>query len=240
MSSPYGPSGGQDPQQQWGQQPYGGGNPPGTPSGGFPQQGGYPQQPQSPYPPEQGQYGYQQQSPYQPTQQQPQPGQPQPTQQYPNQPQGYGPPTGQQAAPFGQYNPNQPLNPNQPQGGPGGLPPGYPGAPPAKKRGGAGIWIAVVVVVLLVGAFAVTAFVTPGFLVTKVFDQGAVQDGVKGVLTGKYSVADVESVSCPADQEVKKDARFSCKVTIGGQEKTVNITVRSDDGEYEVAPPLDN
>ncbi|EWC59114.1 hypothetical protein UO65_5605 [Actinokineospora spheciospongiae] len=233
MSSPYGPSGGQDPQQQWGQQPYGGGNPPGTPSGGFPQQGGgYPQQPgQSPYPPEQGQYGYQQQpqQPYQPTQQQPQTGQ-QPGQQYPGaQQSGYGPPTGQQPQ-FGGYNPNQPQ---------GGMPPGYPGAPAEKKGGGAGIWIAVVAVVLVAGVVAVLAFVTPGFANTKVFDQNAVQDGVKSILTGKYSVENVESVSCPADQEVKKDARFTCDVTIGGEQKKVNITVRSDEGEYEVAPPSD-
>src|SRR5690242_20174109 len=72
MTSPYGPPGGSDPQQQWGQQPqpYGGTPQPGTPSGGFPAQGppsggfpasGYGQQPQQPY----GGYGQQpQQQPY--------------------------------------------------------------------------------------------------------------------------------------------------------------------------------
>jgi Domain of unknown function (DUF4333) len=81
MTSPYGPPGGNDPQQQWGQQPYGGGPTPGTPSpsGGVPAQPGYPQQPgygqpdpsQQPYggygqqPPTQQQYPYgQQQQPY--------------------------------------------------------------------------------------------------------------------------------------------------------------------------------
>jgi uncharacterized protein DUF4333 len=83
MSSPYGPPGGNDPQQQWGQQPYGGGPTPGAPSpaGGFPAQGPY------------GQPGYGQPDPSQ----QPYGGygqQPQPTQQYPygqpQQPYGYG------------------------------------------------------------------------------------------------------------------------------------------------------
>lgn len=78
MTSPYGPAGGSDPQQQWGQQPqqpYGGGPTPGTPSGGFPAPGygqqppyGQPEQQQQPY------GGYGQQQPYggygqQPTQQ---------------------------------------------------------------------------------------------------------------------------------------------------------------------------
>lgn len=215
MSSPYGPSGGNDP-QQWGQpqQPYGGGpTPPGTPSGGFPAQGGgYPQQQpygQQPY----GQPGGEQQQ---------QPGgygqQPQPTQQYPMG--GYP-----QQQPYGQQ--------------PGGYPPpgGYPGAP--AKKSNTVLWIGVVVLVLAAGAFAVTAFFKPGFLVTKEFDQTAVQDGVKSILVDKYNIDKVESVSCPAGEEVKKDRQFSCKATIAGEERTVNITVRNDNGEYEVAPPSD-
>ncbi|AOS63238.1 DUF4333 domain-containing protein [Actinoalloteichus hymeniacidonis] len=70
MTSPYGPSGGNDPQQQWGQQPYGGytGTPAGgTPEQGYPQTGGYPQQgyPQTGAYPQQGypqQGGYPQQT----------------------------------------------------------------------------------------------------------------------------------------------------------------------------------
>src|SRR3954447_20486381 len=49
MSSPYGPPGGNDPQQQWGQQPYGGGAAPGTPSRGGAAQPRYPQQPRQPH-----------------------------------------------------------------------------------------------------------------------------------------------------------------------------------------------
>ncbi|HEV2783529.1 MAG TPA: DUF4333 domain-containing protein [Actinophytocola sp.] len=77
MTSPYGPAGGSDPQQQWGQQPqqpYGGG--PGTPSGGFPAPG-YGQQPYGQPEPPYGGYGQQ------PSQQQPYGGYgQQPTQQY--------------------------------------------------------------------------------------------------------------------------------------------------------------
>ncbi|WP_436499326.1 DUF4333 domain-containing protein [Actinokineospora sp. HUAS TT18] len=203
MSSPYGPSGGNDPQQQWGQQPYGGGPTPGTPSGGFPAQpGGYP-------PP-------QQQNPYG------QPGGYQPTQQYP-----MGGGYQQPQNPYGQQPGYQ-----QPMGG-------YPGSAPAKK-GNAWVWILVTVVVLAVGAVGVLGFITPGWFNTKVFDQSAIQDGVKSILTDKYNIEKVESVTCPAKQEVKKGAQFTCTAKIAGEDKTINITVKTEtNGEYEVAPPSD-
>ena len=208
MTSPYGPPGGNDPQQQWGQQPYGGGPTPGTPSGGMPAQGGYPQQPghQQPY------EGYGQQ--------------PQPTQQY-GQPQyGQQPPYGQQ--PSGEF-PSPYQHPYQQQ--------------PPKKGGGAWIWITMVIVVLAAAAFLVLGLVTPGFLNTKVLDQAALEgdDGVKKILVDEYKVKDVESVSCPADQEVKQGNKFECTVKIGGDEpKDVKVTItitNEENAEYQVSLP---
>lgn len=214
MTSPYGPPGGNDPQQQWGQQPYGGGPAPGTPSGGMPAQPGYPQQPGQPQPVQQPQapYGGYGQQP-QPTQQY---GQPNPYEQQQN---PYGQPSGQ--FPYQQH-------PYQQQ--------------PPKKGGGAWIWILMVVVVLGVAVFLVLGLVTPGFLNTKVFDQAALQgdQGVKKVLENDYKVQNIESVSCPADQEVKQGNKFQCTVKTGGddpKELTVQITVTSDDGQYQVALP---
>lgn len=223
MTSPYGPPGGNDPQQQWGQQPYGGGPASGTPSGGFPAQGGYPQQPHQPSP--YGQPDPSQQQPYGGYGQQP-PSGPQPTQQYGQpqygQPQQYGQQTGEYPGAF--QHPYQ----QQPQ--------------PQKKGGGAWIWIAVVVVVLAAAAFGVLGFVTPGFLNTKVFDQAALQgdSGVKKVLVEDYKIENIEKVECPADQEVKAGNKFECTVTQGGDNpKTlkVAITVTNDDGVYQVALP---
>jgi hypothetical protein len=222
MTSPYGPPGGNDP-QQWGQQPYGGGPASGTPSGGFPSQGGYPQQPGQPQQPQQPQYGQPQQPQYGQPEQQPYGGYgQQPTQQY-GQPQ-YG-----QQPPQGEYPPNPYQHPYQQQ-------------PAQKKGGGAWIWITMVVVVLAAAAFLVLGLVTPGFLNTKVFDQNALQgdDGVKKILVEDYKVENIESVSCPADQEVKQGNKFTCTVKIGGDEPTemtVNITVTNDEGEYQVALP---
>jgi hypothetical protein len=212
MTSPYGPPGGNDPQQQWGQQPYGGAPAPGTPSGGMPAQGGYPQQPGQPQQQPYGGYGQQ----------------PQPTQQY-GQPQYGQPQYGQQ--PSGEFPSPYQQHPYQQQ--------------PPKKGGGAGIWIAMVVVVLAVAAFLVLGLVTPGFLNTKVFDQNALQgdEGVKKILVDDYKVPDIESVSCPADQEVKQGNKFECTVKVGGEdpkELTVQITVTSDDGQYQVALPQES
>ncbi|HEV7652996.1 MAG TPA: DUF4333 domain-containing protein [Actinophytocola sp.] len=214
MSSPYGPPGGNDP-QQWGQQPYGGGPTPGTPSGGFPAQQqpgqgyGQPQQPQQPYgqpdPSQQPYGGY---------------GQPQPTQQYPY---------GQQQQPYGAYG-QQPGYPGQ-----------SPYGPPPKKGGSAWIWIIVVIVVLAAGAFGVLGFVTPGFLTKKVFDEAALEgdNGVKKILVENYNepADDISKVDCPADQEVKQGATFECTVTISDEQQTVKITVVNDDGQYEVSTP---
>jgi hypothetical protein len=224
MTSPYGPGGGHDPQQpQWGQQPqqpYGQPQP-GTPSGGFPAQGppsgGFPQP------------GYGQQPPY---------GQPEPQQQPYG---GYG----QQQSPYGGYGqqPTQQYSPYQQQ-----QPGAYPGLPQQqrKKKSSSLIWIAVAVVVLAAGAVAILGFVTPGFFNKKVFDQSALQgdNGVKKVLISSYGVPkdQIQSVSCPANQEVKQGNKFQCTIKLGGdspKEQVVDITVRNDSGEYEVGTPRD-
>lgn len=211
MTSPYGPPGGNDPQQQWGQQPYGGGPTPGTPSGGFPEQApgqGYGQQPPygQPDPSQQPYGGYGQQ--------------PQPTQQYPY---------GQQQQPYGAYG-QQPGFPGQ-----------SPYGPPPKKGGSAWIWVVVVIVVLAAGVFGVLGFVTPGFLTKKVFDEAALEgdNGVKKILVENYNepAEDISKVDCPADEEVKQGTTFECKVTIRDEEQTVKITVVNDDGQYEVSTP---
>jgi hypothetical protein len=225
MSSPYGPSGGNDPQQPWGQpqQPYGGGFPPGTPSGGFPAQ--------NPYGPPQPQPGPPQQQPYpgfDPSQQQ--------TQQYgvPQQPQSnpYGTPV-PGTDPYGQQTQQYPGQPN-----PYGQQPGGYGAPvPPKKKSSAAIWVAAVVVVLLVGGVLFTGFVSPAFFKKKIFDNTAVQNGIVQILKDEYKISDVGSATCTGENEVKPNTSFECKVQVGGKDKKVKIVVKTEDGEYEVGQP---
>ncbi|WP_086667019.1 DUF4333 domain-containing protein [Lentzea kentuckyensis] len=226
MSSPYGPSGGNDPQQPWGQpqqpqQPYGGGFPPGTPSGGFPAQNPYgqpqPQPGQQPYPG------------FDPSQQQ--------TQQYgvPQQPQSnpYGTPA---QDPYGQQTQQYGV-PGQQQPNPYGQQPGYGPPVPPKKKSSAAIWVAAVVVVLLVGGVLFTGFVAPAFFKKKIFDNTAVQTGIVQILKDEYKISDVGSATCTGENEVKPNTSFECKVQVGGKDKKVKIVVKTEDGEYEVGQP---
>jgi hypothetical protein len=243
MSTPYGPSGG-DPQQPWGsQQPgsgFGPGGPPREPYGG----GGYGQPGQGqPYGPPGGDQpgpstpGHGQPSPVHPGYGQPGPAHPG----YGQQP--YGPPPGQQGPPPGYGQPyGQP--PGQQQYGPPSQPfpaqyqtGGYQTVPPPRKKKSALPWILLVVGLLVIAGGVVAALYFAGTLTRTTFDNTAVQNGVRQVLTEDYGLQNVSDVSCPAGQEVKTGATFTCRATIDGQQKNVPITVKTDDGEYEVGQP---
>lgn len=70
-----------------------------------------------------------------------------------------------------------------------------------------------------------------------VFDTSVLEEGVRQVLTEGYYVTGVEDVRCPPDEEVRVGRRFGCEVVIDGSRRSVIITVRSNEGEYEVSPP---
>jgi hypothetical protein len=238
MTSPYGPSGGNDP-QQWGQQPQGGY--PGTPSGGFPAQPPQQQPPQQPH--QQSPWGGQQQpNPYGQPQTGPQPGQyqqPSPyggqpgyPQQQPQQFNPYGQPA-QQTAQWGQ----QPMPGQQPQWGqqpPGQFGGGFPSAP-APKGGRRGLVIGIVVVAVLI-VIVVVVLLVAGVFTKKVFDTAKVEQGVTGVLTNDYKLK-ASDVKCPDGEAVKTGNTFDCTVTVDGAQKKVTVTVKSDDGHYEVGQP---
>ena len=76
----------------------------------------------------------------------------------------------------------------------------------------------------------------------RVFDEVALEgpDGIEAILVNDYKIENIESIDCPADQEVEKGNKFECTVTVGGddpRELTVPITVTRDDGEYQVGLP---
>jgi hypothetical protein len=191
------------------------------PSGGDPQWG---QQP--------GYGGYYGQQPY---------GQPEQQPQYPGQQQSYGgqqPYGGQQG--YGQpYTPptGQHPQPGQqwqfPQPGGGQTPP-----PAAAKKRSKLPWILLGVGVLVIAGAVLAALLVTGRLSsTTTFDNSAVQNGVKDILTKEYKLEDVSTVTCPSGQEVKAGRTFTCTATVGGQQRSVNITVKTDAGEYEVGRP---
>lgn len=211
MSTPYG---GNDP-RQWGQAPQ---QPP--QSGGLPAQG-YPQQPQPGGPPAQG---YPQQPHYGQYPQQPQ---------QPQQPQ-YGQQPGHPPQPqYGQY----PQQPQQPYYGqqPGAY--DYGQSAPDGSRDGRGklLWITTGALAFIVVVLGITGFWRPGFFVTTVLDQTAVQNGVKQMLA-TYGVT-ADSVSCPAKQAVKTGNTFTCTATIGGKQQQVTVTITDENGDYQVGHP---
>ena len=209
MTSPYGPAGGNDPQQPWGQQPqqpYGNPQAPGTPSGGFPAQGGYGQQPygqpqqQAPY----GGYGQQQ-----PTQQQPYGGYgQQPTQQYP----GYG---------------------QQP-----GYPPAPPKKKSSAWIWIVTAIVVLAVAAFLVLGLVTPGFLNKKVLDESALEgDNGVKKILVGSYGKKPE--EVSKVDCPANQEVKSGATFQCDVTFTTDPKNqiVDIKILDDKGTYEVGTP---
>lgn len=73
----------------------------------------------------------------------------------------------------------------------------------------------------------------------KVFDEAALEgpNGIRKILVDDYGLESIESVDCPADQVVEQGRKFLCTVSQGGKELSVQITVISDDGEYQVGLP---
>ena len=89
---------------------------------------------------------------------------------------------------------------------------------------------------MIAGGVVAALFLT-GTLGKTAFDNSAVERGVQSILTENYGIENVTAVSCPAGQEVKTGNTFDCTATIDNQQKTVTVTVKTDDGEYEVGQP---
>ncbi|WP_160148809.1 DUF4333 domain-containing protein [Amycolatopsis alkalitolerans] len=71
----------------------------------------------------------------------------------------------------------------------------------------------------------------------RVFDTGALQNGVRQVLTQSYGLTDVTGVRCPSGQAVQVGVSFDCAVTVAGEPKSVTLTVQTADGTYQVSAP---
>jgi len=93
-----------------------------------------------------------------------------------------------------------------------------------------------IVGVLVIAGVIVGLLAATGRLGTTTFDNVAVQEGVKKILTEDYK-KNVTTVTCPAGQEVKAGRTFTCTANVDGQDRQVTITVKTDSGEYEVGEP---
>ncbi|RCW40481.1 uncharacterized protein DUF4333 [Halopolyspora algeriensis] len=132
--------------------------------------------------------------------------------------------------------------PGQPEhAGCGPRPPGSAETPqgfpdPAREGGRTrrGPWLFGGIGVAVAAVVAFLGFVTPGWFHRSVFDAAAVQKGVQRILEDAYGVRGIESVGCPSGQPVKIAHTFACRVTVGGRDETVTITVLDAEGTYEV------
>ncbi|NIJ12181.1 hypothetical protein FHU38_002525 [Saccharomonospora amisosensis] len=71
----------------------------------------------------------------------------------------------------------------------------------------------------------------------RVFDPEVMRDSVLRILTDSYGIEGVESVTCPPEQPVEVGLTFDCTAVVDGDTQRVPITVKNEDGEYEVGYP---
>lgn len=187
-----------------------------------------------------------------------QPGQPGPGQ--PGQP---GHPPGPAAPPATQAWQPTPGGPGQPPLAPGhpnmppGVPPGFDAGPPpgyeattaitppakAGRFGGKNLRLPLLAAAgVAVAAVAVTGFWKPGFLHTRMLDVHAAEDGVRHVLSDPtigYGAGDVSEVHCNDGKNpvIKAGTTFTCKATIAGSTRTVEVTFADGKGGYWVGSP---
>ncbi|SDM67926.1 DUF4333 domain-containing protein [Allokutzneria albata] len=176
--------------------------------------------PQGPYPPQQpGQF----------------PRQGPPTGPQPGFGPGPGGPRPPQGPPPGQFPQQHPGHPGQPGGGWGGA--SQAPAPAKEKKSKKGMFIGIGAVVVLAGAAVALYFM--GFFTTNVFDDNALKNGVKGVLTKDFGVAEAKigAIDCGTRNKIAAGSQFQCKVTIDGKQKISTIKVDNDQGLYTVGQP---
>ncbi len=64
-------------------------------------------------------------------------------------------------------------------------------------------------------------------------------DGIKKMLEEQYQLTDVGSVDCPPTPSLsfEKGATFECTVVVGGEERTVEVSVLNEEGGIQVSEP---
>lgn len=116
--------------------------------------------------------------------------------------------------------------------------PGHPPLPAPRPDQPRGPLVVVGGLVAVVAIVALLGFVAPGFLVTRVLDTTAMDRDVARVLTEDHGVAGLSSVSCAGEVPLVVDARAECTATIEGNPVPVPVRVLTEDGDYEVGPPV--
>lgn len=99
------------------------------------------------------------------------------------------------------------------------------------------VWLFLVAALILSTVVGVLGFINPGYFVTKVLDQTALQNGVRTVLQNDYRLPNVADVVCPPNQKVLPGRDFDCQVKINNAPAMVRVLIQSKDGRYTVGRP---
>lgn len=71
--------------------------------------------------------------------------------------------------------------------------------------------------------------------------EGALEgaDGIRKYLADHYQLSDIGSVDCPPTPSLswEKGATFECAVVIGGEQRTVEVSVLNESGGIQVSEP---
>ena len=98
-------------------------------------------------------------------------------------------------------------------------------------------WIFGVSALAVLAMIGILGFVTPGFFVTEVLDQAAVQNGVRSVLVNDYKLRNVGEIACPQDQQVLPARDFICTATVDNAPAQIRVVIRDSSGHYLVSRP---
>lgn len=83
-----------------------------------------------------------------------------------------------------------------------------------------------------------TLAATGTFTAAPLFAEGALDSGVREVLTDDFELTDVAAVECPDEISAQAGERFECTFTSGGEALSVPVEVLNDQGQYRVGGPL--
>jgi hypothetical protein len=111
------------------------------------------------------------------------------------------------------------------------------GAADRRARRGLPGWVTALAAVALLALVGVLGFIRPGFFVTKVFDQAAVQNGVRAVLVHSYRITGVSEVVCPGTQRVLPGRDFYCVARVNNTPSRVRVLPTDTMGHYQVSRP---
>lgn len=110
-------------------------------------------------------------------------------------------------------------------------------ATPPRRRSAVPWIVSAAFALLAATVLGILCFLTPGWFITTVLDPVAVGEDVTRTLHDEYKLGAVDAVRCPEGMTAEQGLTFRCTADVAGEEKIVLITVKDEQGTYEVGYP---